>query len=356
MSCCALKYRSRPGNAPAFTLIEVMVSIAIVLVLIIGVNQVFKITADTVGTGQALSAKIRDGRAAQAVFTNELSHLAPDGPFLIINSQTVAAFRNSIDAKGDLDGNPLTIDIDGNNQEGEAAVPGEIVNRAIPTDRNHRADLLSFFTRDLYPRQTGGIANSGTGVYVAPESSNEAWVTYGHLRVYDQKSDPDLNPSYPNPGTLDAVNNPKNFYADDWILGRVVMLMTQPDSSGNIYDRTGVNKQIYWQQSLATKPLSPLQTTTLVNDASTPVTMTDARYDLVGTSISNYRSLLATYIEHTKYHTGATQQTPAAGDRRLVVAASGGFTNPRRPISLQSISRQAAEPPQARPDRAAADE
>ena len=83
-----------------------MVSIAIVLILILGVNQVFKVAADTVGTGQALSAKIRDGRAAQAVFTNELAHLAPDGPFLIIDSHTMDAFRSEADAKSDLDGNP----------------------------------------------------------------------------------------------------------------------------------------------------------------------------------------------------------------------------------------------------------
>jgi choline dehydrogenase len=36
----------------AFTLIEVMISIALVLALIIGVNQVFKVAADTVGAGQ----------------------------------------------------------------------------------------------------------------------------------------------------------------------------------------------------------------------------------------------------------------------------------------------------------------
>ena len=57
----------RPPNQPrrAFTLIEVMISIALVLILVLGINQVFKLTSDTVGAGQALASKARDYRAGR---------------------------------------------------------------------------------------------------------------------------------------------------------------------------------------------------------------------------------------------------------------------------------------------------
>ena len=158
-------------------------------------------------------------------------------------------------------------------------------------------------------------------MYVANESSNEAWVTYGHLRIYDGKNNPDVDGSYIAPGQVPTSlqPNPKNYYADDWVLGRVVMLLTQPDSTtGKIYDRTptpppppyGISQTYWQQQAAAAYPLSPLQTTTPASDGS-GITLTDARYDLVGTSISNFRSLLSTYIQHTKYNTGGTAVPPA---------------------------------------------
>src|SRR3954471_18410931 len=86
--------RSASAGRRAFTLIEVMISIALVLALIIGINQVFKVAADTVGTGQALSAKVRDARAVQHVFFDEISHISirsDECPFLIIDSRTQPA-------------------------------------------------------------------------------------------------------------------------------------------------------------------------------------------------------------------------------------------------------------------------
>jgi prepilin-type N-terminal cleavage/methylation domain-containing protein len=52
---------------PGFTLVEVMISVALVLILIIGINQAFKMVTDTVGAGQTLSAIVRDNRAIQPV-------------------------------------------------------------------------------------------------------------------------------------------------------------------------------------------------------------------------------------------------------------------------------------------------
>jgi prepilin-type N-terminal cleavage/methylation domain-containing protein len=311
----------------AFTLIEVMVSIALVLILVLGINEVFKMAADTVGTGQALSAKDRDGRALQAVLNNELQHLVreQDQPFFIIDSRTQLAFRNQADEKSDLDYNPAdnpptraqemqTIDLNGDNREGNA--PGETLNLAEPSLRNHRVDTLSFFTRDLYPRQTGN-SSGGQNVYVADMSANEAWVTYGHLRVFDQTGDAnlDLNAHYPSPGALPTKTNPnpKNFYADDWVLGRVAMLLVKPTVAGGvntIKDRNGT-PQFFWERKAGDDAktnqqyLTPLFNGTEASNSSS-IFLTDARYDLMGTTIGDFRRTLSDYIKHTTYNAGGS--------------------------------------------------
>src|SRR5437764_8053120 len=95
--------RSQPLRPHAFTLIELMISIALVLVLMIGINKVFKLTTDTVGAGQTLSAAVRDSRAAQAIYTQDLSAVAEDAPFMALRSMTTLAFRNRADEMGDRD-------------------------------------------------------------------------------------------------------------------------------------------------------------------------------------------------------------------------------------------------------------
>src|SRR5436305_4645906 len=55
---------SRRASA-GFTMVELLVSIALVVVLILGINAVFKYSADAVGTGQALGDASRQNRAVQ---------------------------------------------------------------------------------------------------------------------------------------------------------------------------------------------------------------------------------------------------------------------------------------------------
>ena len=72
----------------------------------LGINQAFKITSETVGTGQAIGSKVRDASAAQAIIQQEIGRYAvigTDEPFLIIESQARAAFRNAADENSDRD-------------------------------------------------------------------------------------------------------------------------------------------------------------------------------------------------------------------------------------------------------------
>src|SRR5688500_5871632 len=92
-----------PGG---FTLAELMISIALVLLLMLGINRVFQVTGEAVGTNAALSTAVRDGRAAQAVFSADFNAFALDSPAIIIRSERVSAFRNKADAEGDRDYDP----------------------------------------------------------------------------------------------------------------------------------------------------------------------------------------------------------------------------------------------------------
>src|SRR5262245_14514665 len=73
-----------------FTLIEVMISIFLVLLLIVGINQAFKVVSSTVGAGQAMSSKSRDSYTAHTAYVQEIGRaLVHDdsAPFLIIGSR-----------------------------------------------------------------------------------------------------------------------------------------------------------------------------------------------------------------------------------------------------------------------------
>jgi prepilin-type N-terminal cleavage/methylation domain-containing protein len=313
---------NRTDNRPAknaFTLVELMVSIALVVLLIVGINAVFKYTTDAVGTGQAFSAGIRDSRALQAVFTNDLATYVANGngpsdaPFIVITSTSVPIFRDRADEAGDQgvgaapNGTPrqLTIDLNGDGVEGDPNVPGEIISPIIYNNRNHRTDTLSFFGRGLFHRQTG---NDGT--YVADMSSQEAYIWYGHLWLPDNSNPPQWTtatlPGSPT-GTNSAGLNPNNYYSSQLVLGRVAMLLGGlPDAAGNLYRIPpqppppqppvifGVDPQKFIQRSLA-KPLSPLgqkkwddTTTGPANQSSSSDgwRLHDSRYDLAGTTIS----------------------------------------------------------------------
>src|ERR1019366_2708079 len=93
----------RSHHHSAFTLVELLVSIAIALLLILGVNTVFKVTAQTVGAGNAILTATRDARTIFQTFLADLNGIDPvpaagstsgDGPFFVIRSDHVYAFRN----------------------------------------------------------------------------------------------------------------------------------------------------------------------------------------------------------------------------------------------------------------------
>src|SRR5579884_271914 len=83
-----------------FTLVELMVSIAIALLLIIGINQIFGIAQRTVGAGNQLSDAVRANRMFQARLYQDFRSMvwsgangADDAPFFIIVGEAQQAWR-----------------------------------------------------------------------------------------------------------------------------------------------------------------------------------------------------------------------------------------------------------------------
>ncbi len=278
----------RPSRrAAAFTLVEVMISVALVLFLIIGVNQVFKMTTDTIGQGQALSLNVRDMRAAQGVVFSDLNAaVMQDLPAFIITSSRVSTFRNPIDRLVDRDGLPLTIDLDSDNAEGEAvtAVPGEIISPATYNYRSHRTDRLAFFARDVYRRQTG---NDGT--FASATQSNEAYIWYGHLML------PNNSGVHKGPGTETFATNQNNSDGSTFALGRHLILMRDPNdpafvASGEVhYNRRPALPAAGSGLPVAPNPdLEPLAYGSAPSDSDAATRNFTSRYDLAGISIAQF--------------------------------------------------------------------
>lgn len=264
----------------AFTLVELMISIAIALLLIVGINKVFQISSQTVGAGQALGEISRNDRSAHttiyADLKNAVTSLPKSGytqsPALFIASSNVFAFRNAADQQSDNDQDPSTI----NNGTGNTPVDPVTVS-----DRSHRVDIFGFLAQgDQYARQT---ANNGQ--YYSPTTSSQAWLWYGHLGIPNNASlksptagNLPFAPGQKSNGAAGQIND-NNFLASDWILGRVAMLLVPSASipAGDYY----VNA--------ATATSNPLGYDAVTTDVGLPIYA--SRYDIVNTSLSAFLAL-----------------------------------------------------------------
>jgi type II secretory pathway pseudopilin PulG len=239
----------------AFTLIEIMISIALAMILIAGIVRVFGITGDTISQGQALSEMTRSHRNVESTMRTDfegihndtgLSGMMPANyqPSIIIDAQQVFAFLNEADQAGDSDGNVATFDANDDGNDTDAATVHE------PSRRSHRIDSLSFFTRGEFKRQTGqvGPGSFSAFVYEMESHASEAWIWYGHAAI------PGSNGTTYLPGDPSSSND-NNRFARQFRLARNAILLAvynpldnslmdyrpQPDRPYVHIARTGAN-------------------------------------------------------------------------------------------------------------------
>jgi prepilin-type N-terminal cleavage/methylation domain-containing protein len=272
-----------------FTLVEVMISIAIALVLILGIAQIFSMAQKTTGAGTQVLAATETNRGIQQMLLNDargVTNAIGDSPGLVIVSFPQAAFRNRADQQQDYDGNPQTIN--------DPVTTGSSINQSAVTinDRVHRTDIFGFFARGLFTRGTGdGIASPYS--LTSPTTSQEAFIWYGHLALPDDKEVSQWDYQNPwkkttsggqfwNPGSGALSSNSNNFFASDWILGRQVILLAP---------RNGSPEPHILGISTGQNPLwLPVTGASLASDNTTP--LYSSRYDLADATIAGYRGAL----------------------------------------------------------------
>jgi len=241
-------------SASGFTLIELMLAVALSLVLIVGINYVFQMTSDAVGAGQTVNAFARDSQSAQAVLFDDFRNIDKDAPCFIIASQLVTQFLNSADAQTGSDPNVIVIDSSGNydaigaQPSYKTVAPQAILSPAVLNYRCHRADLVKFFAHGFFPRRS---ANDGS--YTSPTTATDAFVTLGHallptndgsVYVGPTSDTVSANSHFVQPSTASAANwwlpqpvttaGPQQrlgAYAADWVLARSVMLLKDPTTN-----------------------------------------------------------------------------------------------------------------------------
>jgi len=267
----------------AFTLVEVMISIAIALVLILGISQIFSLAQQATGAGNAVLASSEADRGVMPTLTQDFRTMVDgvNAPAIAFSSCAISAFRNRADMVNDADGNSATLNPN----------PGVGVTTLSYTQMNeriHRADKLCFFVRDHFTRQT---ANRNSPNLTSPTASNEAFVWLGHLSLPNNATIVNWNSTSPqsgtwfNPGELTPVppqtgTNDNNLFASDWVLGREVIVMLPHPPGGESF--------------FAGPPVTPAGDALSIFSASfAGIPLSASRYDLAGTDIDDYRKLLA---------------------------------------------------------------
>jgi len=239
----------RSRDIRGFTLVELMVSIAIALLLILGINVVFKTTAQTVGAGNSALEASRDARTVMASLLADLNQcVAPPSlgsvttadyaPCFIIRSEQTYAFRNFTDREGAADPAPLATGprpwVDSNLFQYNGFWQGTSNDPfSVPVPyvhfRSHRVDKLGFFARGVFARQT----SSDNSSFVSPTTAPEAWIVFGHVMqpsnylISNPSSTATSPPLWYGPGDLDGTGskNDNNAVSSDWILGRQAILL-----------------------------------------------------------------------------------------------------------------------------------
>jgi prepilin-type N-terminal cleavage/methylation domain-containing protein len=212
----------------AFTLTELLISVAIVLVLMLGINYVFSTSAKTISTGMAVTGVTREHRGARKVFEQDFRNAVKpeEMPALIIHNEAVYAWRDKQDKLTDADADPSTYDVDGVAGD-EIAMNGfDPASWGLPgiyNFRRHRVDRISFFASngtDPYARQTGD-----ENTYRGPQTAPDAWIQYGMLRLPDNGGTVYWKPGARGTPVVDEQGNHNNFFATQWAIGRRVMLL-----------------------------------------------------------------------------------------------------------------------------------
>ena len=322
-----------------FTLVEVMISIAIALALIVGVSQIFGIAQQTTGAGTALSAINDQQRSVQTTLTNDIRAMVTndqESPGLVIDSYAVPAFRSNVDQQNSPDPTDPTI-FPGpfSGYQGQPMQQAYSVN-----DRIHRTDRMGFFVRGSYNRQTGEAPNLSSNT-----KGVEAFVWLGHLALpndstisnWDLRVPAGSGSGWFNPGatigtTAASGKNDNNQFASSWILGRSVMLLSpDPLLANPSTPRTDSGFEFGTIPPIYLLPPTNSEYAKCYDGSGTNAVLCASRYDVVYSSIAFLNKYFA---KNPNWWQGLTG-LQVAGTTITVDQRYYANPFPNRPASLQ---------------------
>jgi prepilin-type N-terminal cleavage/methylation domain-containing protein len=286
---------------PAFTLVEVLIAVAIALLLIVGISQIFAIAQRTTSMGTALLTSTAQDRSLQNTLNRDLHAILPmdDSPGFVLASYAAAMFRN----KSDYDSSPTQGDP--TNFGPNFTNPSAPYSQAFSTNsRIHRLDRMCFFARDLFRRQTADSPNVSSF-----KTSTEGFIWYGHLALPNNPAISTWDPANPgiatgagaawfNPG-VPAITSPindNNQFASQMILGRQVMVMlpaptTGPPPESGFMPNPPAGPFIR-PYTLLLDPTNG-RPATCVDNSGTVATLFASRYDICYNTIADWNNLIS---------------------------------------------------------------
>jgi prepilin-type N-terminal cleavage/methylation domain-containing protein len=303
--------RSPQFSRRAFTLIELMLSIALVLLLILGINYVFKATADAVGAGEAINTMSRDTQGAAPTIFGDFRNIATNPPCFIISSQIVQQFLNADDA---ATGSDPTKYVDNGTTY--------TLNPALYNYRSHRCDMVRFPAHGFYNRHSAGTTSDNSQDLTSATTADDAFITISHAQL------PEINnPAVFLPPTNDTTSNTLasqrvGAYAADWVLARTVTLMKDQTSITSVtatdvyYQLAAAGPAAYYNSTSNPTPLpniTPLGYDSLDSNGGATVVQS-SRYDLAGITIEQFRRQIQDCLlkwGQTAEFTAGTAGTPS---------------------------------------------
>ncbi len=213
----------------AFSLVELIVAIGILILMLSLAGQVFNTTIQSTGQATALTETHQLLRALERTIRDDLREVQPGQSLILIQSNPVNAYWTAEGRAADTDGDPST---------GYAHVADPTREDANGNVMMPRADILMFFTtRD-------GVSYAFTN---PPVTASLQQVVYGHAELgeyvpgtgatgdlYDFKPN-QLRPMFPVPGTppYPSITQVAPVPASQWHLARrgVLLVQTPPPPS-----------------------------------------------------------------------------------------------------------------------------
>ena len=190
-----LRFRFRVGSArPAFTLVELVVSIGILLLMLSLAGQVFSVTVKSTGQATALTRVNQRFRQFERILRDDLRNVQPGHSMILIQGNPVNAYWTQDGREADDDGVP-------SNGYPHASDPEREQARAIAAGpvipAKPRADLLMIFA-----------ARKGRSYTNPAVTSNLQQVVYGHAELGEYVANP--NPTGPH-DQFELVQGPAAF-------------------------------------------------------------------------------------------------------------------------------------------------